>query len=114
MMPPNTRDSIVPVPPDTVLSQEQSAALMSDFTFRGRVKVCCVKYADSIVIASVAVSTHTAAVKWAFRCFQVPDTVAGEVQPGAVMDGKVQSEGSAVTDQDLQSAVEATVGKTIS
>jgi hypothetical protein len=72
------------------------------------------KYADSIVIASVAVSTHTAAVKWAFRCFQMPDAVAGEVQSPTVMDDKVQTAGSAVTDQDLQSAVEATVGKVIS
>jgi hypothetical protein len=87
---------------------------MSDMTFRGRVKVACIRYADSIVISNVAVSTHTAAVKWAFRCFQVPDTVAGEVQSPTVMDGKVQTAGSAVTDQDLQSAVETTVGKVIS
>jgi hypothetical protein len=87
---------------------------MSDMTFRGRIKVACLKYADSISISSVAVSSHTASVKWAFRCFQMPDTVAGEVQSPTVMDDKVQAAGSAVTDPDLQSAVEATVGKIIS
>jgi hypothetical protein len=88
--------------------------LMGDMTFRNRVKVACMKYADSIVITSAPVSTHTAAVRWAFRCFQQPDMVAAEVHPPTVMDGKVQTAGTAVTDEDLQSAVETTVGKIIS
>jgi hypothetical protein len=111
MMP--TKTDIVPTPPATELNQDQSAQLMTDPTFRGRVKVCCLKYADSVLISTTPVAQQTASVKWAFRCFQMPDTTAQDVQPSAVMDPKVQTAGSAVSDSDLQSAVEASVAKII-
>jgi hypothetical protein len=37
--------------------------------------------------------------------------VAGELQPPVVMDGAVQSDGSAITDTALQGSVEAVVNK---
>jgi len=84
---------------------------MNDMTFRGRIKVSALKYADSLLVAAVAVSTHSALVRWAGRCFQQPDQVAMELQPPVVMDAAVQSAGAAITDAALQGAVETVVGK---
>jgi hypothetical protein len=93
------------------MTYEESAQLMNDPTFRGRIKVSVLKYADSIVIEATPVVSHTSLVKWATRCFQMPDTIAQEIQPSVVMDPAVQTGGANVDDAALQGAVEAVVRK---
>jgi hypothetical protein len=93
------------------MTYEESAQLMTDAIFRGRIKVSALKYADSVMITNAPVSTHSSLVKWAGRCFQAPDTVAMELQPPTVMDPAVQSAGSAIDDVALQAAVEGVVNK---
>ena len=94
-----------------MLSYEESQALMSDITFRGRVKVACLKYASYIMDEAGTVPAHNTRMKWAAKTFQMPDSVAGEVQPPTVMDAAVQEKGAAITDLALQSAVEGVVNK---
>lgn len=95
------------------LTQDESAALMADQQFKGRVKVCCLKYADSIINEASTVAGHVARYNWARNTFIQPDQVAGQVQPPTVMDGQVQTDGAAITDAALQTSVEATVNKMI-
>ena len=75
------------------MTYEESAALMSDSAFRGRVKVSCIKYADSILIEASSTPGHTSRLRWAQSCFQAPDMVAGQTQPPVVMDPAVQTGG---------------------
>jgi hypothetical protein len=93
------------------LTYEESAALMTDGTFRGRIKVACLKFADSILIENAPAVNRTAQLRWATQAFQQPDVIAGQVQPPTVMDGAVQIAGAAITDAALQGSVEATVNK---
>lgn len=95
------------------MTYEESAALMTDAAFRGKVKVACLKYADSILIQDVAVASHTSLVKWAQQCFQMPDSVAQQIQPPVVMDPAVQLAGADVGDTALQAAVEGVVNKSL-
>ena len=93
------------------MTYEESSALMMDMTFRGRVKVACLKYADSILIEDSSVPAHNARLRWAVGCEQAPDNVAGQIQAPVVMDPAVQAAGKDVTDIALQASVEATVNK---
>lgn len=93
------------------LTYEQSAALMSDMTFRGRVKVSCLKFADYIMGEPVDTPAHTTRVKWASMTYQVPDTVATQVTPPTVMQDAVQAQGSVISDVDLQTAVETVINQ---
>ena len=93
------------------MTYTESAALMTDMDFRGRVKVACLKYADSIMNEATGVSGHNTRVRWAQQTMQQPDQVAGQVQPPTVMDGQVQTDGKNVTDTALQGSVEAVVNK---
>jgi hypothetical protein len=86
---------------------------MQSAEFRGRVKVACIKYADSIMIEAASVPGHTSRVRWAQGTFQQPDITAGQVQSPVVMDPAVQAGGAAVEDTALQGAVEATVNKMV-
>jgi hypothetical protein len=93
------------------MTYEQSAALMVDQTFRGRVQVAALKFADSIMIELGTVPAHNTRERWALNTMQNPQMVAGQIQPAVVMDPAVQTDGSAVTDVMLQGAVEAVVNK---
>lgn len=95
------------------MTYQESAALMQDLEFRGRVKVACLKYADSIMIEASSVPAHNSRLRWAQNTFMQPDLVAMQVQPPTVMDAAVQAAGAAVTDAALQGAVETVVNKTI-
>lgn len=111
MMPPMpgvTPREIVP-DPGGVLSLDQSAQLMVDTTFRGRVKVACLSYAQYISIEASNVPAHNSRYRWATRCFQSPDQVGQEISQPVVMNPNVAQAGSAVTDADLQAAVQAVV-----
>ena len=110
-MPGTKATDITPIPPATTLSYDQSAQLMNDYTFRGRVKTACLKFADTIMNEQPSVGAHNTRMKWAAQCFQNPDIIAGQVQPATVMDPAVQSAGSGIDDGGLQGAVEGVINK---
>ena len=89
----------------------ESAALMTDIEFRGRIKVACLKYADSIIGETTGTPAHNTRIKWAQTCFQQPDMTAAQTQPPTVMDPEVQADGPEITDLALQGAVETVVNK---
>jgi hypothetical protein len=93
------------------MTYAESDALMKDPEFRGRVKVACLKYADSIIGEPTGTAAHNTRLRWAARTMQQPDMVAAETQPPTVMDAEVQADGPAITDVALQASVEVTVNK---
>ena len=112
-MTPSPPNPIVPIPPATTLSYEQSAQLMSDYNFQGRIKTACLKFAAYIMNEPSNVTAHNARLKWAASCYQNPNMVAQQVQPPTVMDPNVQTQGSAIDDATLQTAVEEVVQELI-
>src|SRR5262245_12699723 len=101
------------------LSYEESAALMQNGVFIGRVKVGCITYARYISDEAPGTAGHSSRVRWAQSTLQSPDGSAQQITPSVVMDGAVQGAGvntdgnSQVTDQALQGAVEGAVNKLI-
>jgi hypothetical protein len=93
------------------MTYEESDTLMKDPTFRGRVKVACLKYADSIQNEASTVPAHNARLRWANGCWTNPDGTAAQTQPPTVMDPAVQAEGAAIADAALQGSVETVVNK---
>jgi len=93
------------------VTYQESADLMTDATFRGRVKVSVLKFADSILNEEPSVVAHNTRMKWANQAMQNPDMTAMSIQQPTVMDAAVQSAGAQITDNALQSAVEATILK---
>jgi hypothetical protein len=102
---------IVPTPPATTLTYDQSSQLMADMTFRGRVKVSVLTFANRIFAESATTPSHNSRYRWALKTYQQPDIVAAEAQQPTVMHANVQAAGSEVSDKDLQTAVEAVVGE---
>jgi hypothetical protein len=95
------------------MTYEESAALMKDMTFIGRVKVAALKYATYIYNEPSDTVGHSSRVRWAQQTSANPDMVAANLSPMVVMDSQVQTDGAAITDSALQSAVEAVVNKTV-
>jgi len=95
------------------LTYDESAQLMKDATFIGRVKVACLKFAESILNEATNVTAHNARVRWAQECYRNPDYQANQITPPTVMDPNVQGTGSAVTDPVLQGAVEAVINQIV-
>lgn len=93
------------------MTYTESAALMTDMAFRGRVKVGCLTYATSIMNEATATPAHNTRLRWAASCMQNPDNTAMQIQGPVVMDPAVQEAGAMVTDQALQRAVEVTIDK---
>jgi hypothetical protein len=93
------------------LSYDESAQLMNDQTFRGRVKTACLKFANSVLVEESSVPAHNSRYRWAVQCEQIPDQTAAQVTPPTVLDPAVQSAGSAIDDATLQAAVEGTINK---
>jgi len=93
------------------MSYEESAALMMDPEFRGRVKVACMKFAAYIMDEAASTPAHSTRIKWAQQAMANPEMVAGQVQPPTVMDAAVQAAGPSIADPALQTAVETTVNK---
>ncbi len=93
------------------LNYEESAQLMMDAEFRGRIKVSNIKYADFILNEANTVPAHNTRLKWANSVYTNPDMVAQQIQPAVVMDTAVQEAGSAITDEALQTTVETVVNK---
>lgn len=93
------------------MTYEESAALMTDLDFRGRVKVAALKYADSIMGEPTDTPAHNTRLRWAAQCEQQPDMTAMQLQPPTVMDAAVQLAGAGIADAALQGSVEAVVNK---
>jgi hypothetical protein len=93
------------------MTYEESAALMVDAVFRGRIKVACLQFATFILGESPATVGHNTRFKWAQSAAQSPDQAAAMIQPMTVMDAQVQLDGAAITDAALQSTVEAVLNK---
>ena len=95
------------------LTYEESAKLMNDPIFKGRVKVACLKFSNYIMEEPGTTSAHGARSRWATGCINQPDATANTVTPPTVMDTAIQSAGSAVDDATLQSAVEKVINSLI-
>ncbi len=95
------------------MTYTESYMLMQNTDFRGRVKVACLKFADSILNEAPTVPAHNTRYRWAQNCELNPDMVAGQTQPPTVMDAAVQDAGPEITDDALQGAVESVVNKMI-
>ena len=93
------------------LTYTQSADLMKDPIFLGRIKVACLKYANFIFDEATSTPAHSSRIKWAQNTIAMPDAAASTVTPPTVMDVAVQTDGSSITDTALQSAVENVVNK---
>jgi len=93
------------------LTDAQSAALMADTEFTGRVKVSAIRYADTLTIQAVPASSHIRLLAYAAETFQSPAAMAQKLVPLVVMDAAVQDAGAMITDEALQGAVESTVNK---
>lgn len=93
------------------ISYDESAALMNDQAFRGRVKVACLHYADYISGEANNVPAHATRLKWANSTMTNPDATTATVTPTVVMDAAVQQDGAAITDSALQSATENAINK---
>jgi len=87
-------------------------ALMHDPDFIGRTRVACLHFASYVSGEADDVPAHNTRMKWAQGTFENPDGAAAAIMPILVMDPKVQTAGVAITDVDLQSAVETSVNKT--
>jgi hypothetical protein len=86
--------------------------LMNDVDFDGRTRIACLHFASYIDGEADNVPAHNTRMKWAQATFKNPDVAANTIMPILVMDPKVQAAGAAITDVDLQSAVESSVNKT--
>lgn len=88
----------------------ESAALMKDQTFMGRVKVAALNYAQSL---SLQPSLSNSQSKWINQAMTQSDFMAQMLTPPVVMNPNVQQGGAAVSDADLQAAVQAVANQTM-
>lgn len=99
------------------MTYAESATLMTDLDFKGKVKVASLKFADSILIESESVPAHNTRERWALEAFNQPDIMAQRLQAPTVMDASIQGAGvdpqgkSLATDQEVQAATETVVLK---
>jgi hypothetical protein len=98
------------------LTYDETNALMKDTVFRGRVSVACINYARYITDEAANTPAHNTRYRWAQSTLQQPEAAVNQVIPTVVTDSAVQDAGladgtSAITDQDLQAAVETAVNK---
>lgn len=93
------------------LTYEESAALMNEPVFRGRIKVAALTFAVYILNEPSGTESHNSRYHWAQQTFQQPDMTAAQLQPGVVMDPAVQGSGAAIDDGALQVAVEGVIKK---
>jgi len=93
------------------LTYDDSASLMRDATFIGRIKVACLKFANYILDEPSSTAAHNTRYRWAQNTVVDADAVASKIAPGVVMDPQVQTDGSGITDAALQTSVETAVQK---
>jgi hypothetical protein len=92
------------------LTYSDSATLMNDINFRGRIKVSLLNFANQVLAEASTTPAHNTRLKWAQNALLQPDFTAQQIQPNVVMDPSVQSSGgSSIDDPTLQTAVENTI-----
>ena len=92
---------------------DESANLMNDAQFKGRIKVAALKYSAYIHGEAPSTDGHSARYRWAQAAYQNPEYIATQVQPPVVMDDAVQQSGSAIDDDSLYMAVQRVVNQFI-
>lgn len=95
------------------MTYEETFALTKDLAFRGRVSVACTKFASYIADEQPNVPAHPTRYKWSMTTLINPEGATAQVIPTVVWDASVQASGAAVTDAELQGAVETAVQKLI-
>jgi hypothetical protein len=93
------------------LDYAATAALMQNVAFHDRTKIACLHYATYILGEAVSVPAHSSRLRWAQNTTASPDQSAVNVMPILVMDDKVQADGDAISDANLQIAVETSVNQ---
>jgi len=93
------------------MTYEESAALMKDAAFRDRIGIACLTYARYITDEAPTTAAHSTRIRWAQQTLVSPDVAVQQVTPTVVMDGAVQQDGAAISDANLQVAVETSVNK---
>ena len=93
------------------LTYSDSAALMLDQDFRGRIKVAVLNYANYIYGEAPGTAAHNTRYPLAQRALASPDQIATNVQPLVVMDDNVQAQGGSIPDDQLSTAVQNAVNK---
>lgn len=93
------------------LDYAATSALISNTAFLGRVQVACLHFANYIAAEASSVPAHATRLKWAAETLASPMQSAMRINPTVVMDPSVQSAGEAITDADLQTAVEVAINK---
>lgn len=93
------------------LTYADSAALMNDPSFISRIKIACLRFAEYVANEDTNVPAHNTRMRWAVGAIQAPDSAAAAITPMVVMDPNVQAEGGAISDADLQTAVETALNK---
>jgi hypothetical protein len=91
-----------------MMTFEESAALMNDPVFRGRVKAATVSYAGTLLAQPPA--NNSPLFGWARSTYQNPDLATQQVVPPAVMNVNVQQAGPDIDDAALLATVEYVVG----
>src|SRR5262249_8040101 len=96
------------------MTYEETNALRQDQTFRGRVSVACVHYANYITGEAADVPAHSTRIKWAQQTLIAPDIAVQNCIATVVNDAAVQDAGgAAITDAALQTTVETSINKLI-
>ena len=93
------------------MTYEESAALMTDIPFRGRIKVASIKFVTYVFNEASSAQGHAARYRWGQTFITNPDFVSSQIQPMVVMDVQVQADGAEISDANLQTAVEAVINK---
>ena len=93
------------------LSYSELASLMQDGSFRERVKVAVLSWADYVYGEDPGTPAHNNRYQYAQKTFLNSDAIAAQLQPVVVMDPVIRTNGSDVTDAELQSAVENAIFK---
>jgi hypothetical protein len=102
---------MTPTAKPPALAYTDSAGLMQDIEFQGRVKVACLTFANNILGEDPATAAHNTRLKWAQQCMLNPQQAAQQCQHNVVMQPQVQAVGKDVTDADLQIATETALAQ---
>lgn len=88
------------------MTYAESAALMNDTVFRGRVKVALLNYAQylSLQLATASSNAKMVFIQQTIRNLEV---MTQTVVPPTVMNPNVQQDGADISDANLQAAVQA-------
>ena len=95
------------------LTYTETFTLSRDEAFIGRVQVAALHFATYIQNEGPGTPGHSSRYKWAQTTALQPEATARQIVPVVVMEPQVQDAGAAITDTDLQVAVETTVNRLI-